>query len=197
MKKISKNSGRSKIDGLEKYSLRRKKRTIWTAAGCVLTALMVVGISFALRGQGRALTAEQTLACSYTEHVHQHSDGCWTDGVLSCGMADYVVHHHDKDYCYDENGNLVCTLDEHSEEAHTHTPDNNCYDADGKLTCVQLETYAHQHDANCLQIVQPSDTPETGTTGSDKKDETATDQENQEPENPEKPNPDQENKEPE
>ena len=45
--------------------------------------------------------------------VHQHDETCYDEnGLLICGIADFVLHTHDADTCYDAEGNLVCTLPE-------------------------------------------------------------------------------------
>lgn len=45
--------------------------------------------------------------------VHQHDETCYDEnGLLTCGIADFVLHTHDADTCYDADGNLVCTLPE-------------------------------------------------------------------------------------
>lgn len=148
MKEVSEKSGQEELNRLEEYNLHKKKRTIWTVAACVLAVMMIVGISFVLRSQGRAYTHERRiLTCSYS--AHSHSDGCYSDGELSCGMADYVIHIHNDD-CYDENGSLVCSLPEHDGETHTH--DSGCYDEDGKLSCGKLEAYEHVHGGDCFRI---------------------------------------------
>ena len=140
MKKNSENSVRNKIDGFEEYSLRRKKRAIWTAAGCVIAALMVVGISFALRSQGRALDETQLqnqalncnlpdhkhdnscyLICGMVENAHTHGDSCYSD-VPTCKAAEHE-HTRGEDGCYE----LKCT-----EKPHTHV--DECYDKSDQQT---------------------------------------------------------------
>ena len=148
MKEISENSEQEEINGLEEYNLHKKRKTLWTAAACVLAVVMIVGISFALRSQGRAYTHERRiLTCSYSPHCH--SDGCYSDGELTCGMAEYVIHSHNDD-CYDENGTLVCPLPEYDGETHTHS--DGCYDEEHKLSCGKLETYEHTHGGDCIRI---------------------------------------------
>ena len=45
--------------------------------------------------------------------VHQHDETCYDEnGLLTCGIADFVLHTHDDDTCYDAEGNLICTLPE-------------------------------------------------------------------------------------
>ena len=99
MKDVEK-SGQEEISGLEEYNLRKKKKAIWTAVVCVLAVLMVVGIEFTLRSQGRAYTGEPT--CGMDEHSHSVEKGCYENG--------------------DENGQLICELKE-------HTHDDSCYES--------------------------------------------------------------------
>lgn len=169
MKDVEK-SEQEEISGLEEYNLRKKKRAVWTAAVCALAVLMIVGVGFALRSQGRALTHEKRiLECGYS--VHQHTGDCYNDtGGLICGKADYVIHTHTEG-CYDENGVLVCPLEEHGDgEMHTHG--DGCYDEEGNLTCTTPEVVdTHVHDDSCfrievIEVAEVSETPEPGT-GSD------------------------------
>ncbi len=91
MKDVEK-SGQEEISGLEEYNLRKKKKAIWTAVVCVLAVLMVVGVDFALRSQGRAYTGEPT--CGKSEH--SHSADCYENG--------------------DVNGTLICESEEHTHD---------------------------------------------------------------------------------
>lgn len=98
--------------------------------------------------------------------VHLHDEDCYiqNDGQKSdvpvCGYADFVVHSHEA-CCYDEEGNLVCPLDEIEE--HTHTQE--CYGAvneeettaqedekesEAELICDKTEIILHQHEKNCF-----------------------------------------------
>lgn len=145
---------------------RRKRR--WLTVVTCLAAVVVFSTTYALILPAITLEKEQTLACSY--EVHQHDESCFDKGEnVICGYADYVVHIHDSNNCYDADGNLVCELAEleaHEHDAscyedgtvltcekqevilHTHTEE--CYAGDGSLTCGLLQVEEHQHDSSCL-----------------------------------------------
>ena len=112
-----------------------------------LAAVAVLGTAAVLKYNGIAMThKEKVLECPYT--VHEHTQSCYTmvegERVLTCGLADYVVHTHNDD-CYDGNGTLVCPLPE--VEDHKHTED--CYTDEQVLVCTQAESAGHQHSAEC------------------------------------------------
>lgn len=84
-----------------------------------------------------------------TLEIHKHTDSCYTknengEKVLTCGQADFVLHTHDKN-CYNEAGDLVCTLDEVKEHIH----DNNCYETKKVLVCEKQESAGHSHTKDC------------------------------------------------
>lgn len=84
-----------------------------------------------------------------TLEIHKHTDSCYTKNendkkVLTCGQADFVLHTHDKN-CYNEAGDLVCTLDEVKEHIH----DNNCYETKKVLVCEKQESAGHSHTKDC------------------------------------------------
>jgi LPXTG-motif cell wall-anchored protein len=102
------------------------------------------------------------LTCGLPQVIsHQHDDSCMGEKLVnteadtsnekeiySCNPTegvDFVVHTHDE-YCYNDNGELVCTLDERK----LHTHDESCYDEDGNLTCTQPEIVLHTHSDECL-----------------------------------------------
>lgn len=75
-----------------------------------------------------ALTIEYPLECGKEEHVH--TDECYgmvQPVTMVCNIAegsgaDVILHKHNQ-YCYDNTGKLICTLEEI--EGHTHTA--SCY----------------------------------------------------------------------
>ena len=89
-----------------------------------------------------AITLEKTASCGLDEH--QHSDACY-EYVLTCGQEESEGHHHD-DSCYTVTRELECDLDEHQ-----HSRENGCYDEEGNLIC-QLEE--HTHDDACYSEVK-------------------------------------------
>ena len=90
--------------------------------------------------------------------------------VLDCPVTTAVAHHHDSS-CYDESGELVCTLP--VQDLHTHTKscyerkltctipegegahkhDDSCYDDDHNLICELEESEGHQHTDSCYKDV--------------------------------------------
>lgn len=129
---------------------RRRKRV---AAFLCLAGFVAVGTMMALRMSGRAMNNEK-LDCVLSHNLpHQHSEECYYtppgDGaqkLLVCGTADFVVHKHDPERCYDKSGNLVCMLPEIEE--HTHT--DECYQTQQVLSCgLQEGDGGHVHSDSC------------------------------------------------
>ncbi|HBN56423.1 MAG TPA: hypothetical protein DD414_06575, partial [Lachnospiraceae bacterium] len=99
----------------------------------------------------------KVLECQY--QVHTHTDDCYEKdedgnptGDPVCGYADYVVHVHNDD-CYDENGNLVCPL----EEIEKHEHDDGCYEEKEVLVCEEGESEGadgHTHTDACYTEVK-------------------------------------------
>ncbi len=94
---------------------------------------------------------EKKLVCPIS--IHQHTEECYqivstasggTERVLTCGLADYVVHVHNED-CVDSDGNLVCTLPQI--EAHHHS--DACYEVHQVLVCSEMESEGHVHGPDC------------------------------------------------
>ena len=83
-------------------------------------------------------TVTQTRICESTEPDHVHTEECSeAHRELTCTQDTG---------CYDENGNLVCGLEE--TQGHTHSED--CYDT--QLVCGQEETEPHTHTDSCYQV---------------------------------------------
>lgn len=129
---------------------KRKKRI---AAFLCMAGVVVVGTVMALRMSGRAMN-NMALDCVLTHDLpHQHSEACYytppeegAQKVLVCGMADFVVHKHDPETCFDKSGNLVCMLPEIEE--HTHTEE--CYQNQQVLSCgMQEGEGGHVHSDSC------------------------------------------------
>ena len=117
-----------------------------------LSALVVFCTTYALILPAITLEKkERELACPLS--IHQHTEGCYqevstalggTEKVLTCGLADYVVHVHNED-CVDSDGNLVCKLPQI--EAHHHS--DSCYEAHQVLVCSETESEGHVHGPDC------------------------------------------------
>ena len=119
-------SNKKPIRELMKKIYRKKSwnRAVMTVAG---TIVFVTTYMFILP----AITLTKNPVCGLEEHIHD--DSCYQvnySRVLECpyeALAQgetIVVHHHDEN-CYDEGGNLICTLPEVN--AHQHTAE--CYGA--------------------------------------------------------------------
>lgn len=69
--------------------------------------------------------------------AHVHTDACysWEQGELLCGEEEREGHTHSVEAgCFDENGELVCTMEEDSGHHHTDA----CYEkVQGELTCTE------------------------------------------------------------
>jgi TQXA domain-containing protein len=105
--------------------------------------------------------SEKILDCKYAV-PHTHCASCYDEnGDLVCGLADYVLHTHDK-YCYKDGvvgGELVCKLLETPGQEHTH--DASCYTVadvavqvdpnDAATATDDTQTQPHQHTADCLK----------------------------------------------
>ena len=89
-----------------------------------------------------AITLEKTASCGIEEH--QHSDACY-EYELTCGQEESEGHHHD-DSCYTVTKELDCDLEEHH-----HSQENGCYDEEGNLIC---ELQEHVHDDSCYKEVK-------------------------------------------
>ena len=83
-------------------------------------------------------TVTQTRICESTEPDHVHTEECSeAHQELTCTQDTG---------CYDENGNLICGLEE--TQGHAHSED--CYDT--QLVCGQQETEPHTHTDSCYQV---------------------------------------------
>lgn len=97
-----------------------------------------------------AITLEKKANCGIEEHIH--TEACYKANeiqkkIYTCNVtedADFVLHKHDE-YCYDDTGNLICTLAER--EAHSHTQE--CYSENGELICGKPQVLEHIHSEAC------------------------------------------------
>lgn len=85
--------------------------------------------------------------------THRHNDECYETVItpasrkLTCGIGDSgasIIHTHD-DYCYDEDGRLICDLAEIEEHIHTDA----CFRTEKVLVCDCSETEEHIHCDEC------------------------------------------------
>lgn len=120
---------------------RRRRARRYLAVLLVLALITTLGVNWRLHATGIAMTADYE--CGREEHTH--TEECYTR-VLTCGLEEAEAaggHIHGTD-CYDEEGALICGLEEtEASEGHVHT--EGCYARE--LTCGMEE---HEHTASCL-----------------------------------------------
>ena len=98
------------------------------------------------------LPADPEPVCGKEEIIlHRHTEECFDAyGTLICGKIQVLAHQHGEN-CFavvepaDANA-LTCTIPK-GEGAHTHSED--CYDENGALVCTLEENPGHQHTAHC------------------------------------------------
>lgn len=98
-----------------------------------------------------AVTMSNEVECGLEEHTH--TDSCYTVQMaapqpeLACtagASGETLIHTHDS-YCYNVQGELICTLPEL--EAHVHGPE--CYQERRELTCQEIQDLGHTHTGSC------------------------------------------------
>ena len=127
----------------KEYKSKHKRRLF------VLSLSLIISFSTAATLMLPALTMETI--CGLEEH--QHGDECYiTKEILEqteiiCGFesSDFVVIHKHNEFCYGQNGDLICQLPEVTEHHHT----DSCFDENGDLICDKEEIVIHSHTAEC------------------------------------------------
>ena len=137
------------LHGAEQFYQSWRRKRLWHRIVSGLACVVVFCTVYALILP--AITLENEPVCGLEEHTH--SDECYTvelqypqsamDCVLESGGAP-VIHAHDE-FCYSEDGTLICQLPEL--EAHSHT--SRCYREDRTLICTEEEDLGHAHLAAC------------------------------------------------
>ena len=137
------------LHGAEQFYQSWRRKRLWHRIVSGLACVVVFCTVYALILP--AITLENEPVCGLEEHTH--SDECYTvelqypqsamDCVLESGGAP-VIHAHDE-FCYSEDGTLICQLPEL--EAHSHT--SRCYREDRTLICTEEEDLGHAHSAAC------------------------------------------------
>ena len=161
------------------FRKRSEKRKLWKRIVTGLASVVVFCTTYALilpaitmEGYVCGVTAHQhdencyaigppgqlrTLVCDGgLSALHQHEDSCYTEGVLTCGYADYILHQHTED-CRDGEGRLICPLPEIAGHLHDescwqqpHVHGTDCYTwQQGQLLCTIEEGTVHTHDDSC------------------------------------------------
>ena len=119
-----------------------------------LSMVVSLGIFSGLRKDAVAKTYTRVvLECPYmaddaAQVVHTHNDDCYDEvGNLVCTLPELEAHTHG-DECYTEVRTLVCGLEENP--GHRHTDD--CYTAETTLVCALEENEGHQHSGDCYTL---------------------------------------------
>lgn len=144
----------SQVEQLNKK--HRRKRT-WYKILSVPICLVVFVTTYALILPAITMESTPDTYCGIAEHVH--TDDCYefpgtpAHKEIQCtagadlGQGEYIIHKHDS-FCFDDNGELLCTLAEQDEHVHTDA----CYDGD-RLICGLVTGIVHQHTADCVVSV--------------------------------------------
>lgn len=140
----------------------RRKRT-WYKILSVPICLVVFVTTYALILPAITMESTPDTYCGKAEHVH--TDDCYehpgtpAHKEIRCtpaadlGPGEYIIHKHDS-FCFDDSGELLCTLTEQDEHVHTDA----CYDGD-RLICGLVRGIVHQHTADCV-ISVPATEPQ-------------------------------------
>ena len=115
----------------------------------VLASIVVFCTVYALMMP--AVTLSNEVVCGM--EAHTHSDSCYTTELvgpqpeLVCGAGESgeVLLHQHNEFCYNDRGELICTLPEL--ESHTHGPD--CYQEKRTLLCQETQQLGHTHSGSC------------------------------------------------
>lgn len=136
------------LHGAEQFYQSWRRKQLWHRIVSGLACVVVFCTVYALILP--AITLENEPVCGLEEHTH--TDECYTvelqypqsamDCVLESGAP--VIHTHDE-FCYSEDGTLICRLPEL--EAHSHT--SRCYREERTLICTEDEDLGHVHSAAC------------------------------------------------
>lgn len=140
----------------------RRKRT-WYKILSMPICLVVFVTTYALILPAITMESTPDTYCGKAEHVH--TDDCYehpgtpAHKEIQCtagadlGQGEYIIHKHDS-FCFDDSGELLCTLTEQDEHVHTDA----CYDGDN-LICGLVTGIVHQHTADCV-ISVPATEPQ-------------------------------------
>ena len=139
----------SLVTQVSRYLASQRKRQIGYRILTCMAAVVVFCTVYALILP--AITMSNELTCGMENH--QHDESCYALAAvvpqpeLVCDTSDLpglLLHTHNS-YCYDNNGDLICTLTER--EAHQHG--RSCYQEHQNLICDQVQELGHAHDASC------------------------------------------------
>ena len=129
-----------------------QRRTI--ALILCLSMVLSLGIFSGLRKDAIAKTYTRVvLECPYMakdapQVVHTHNDDCYDEyGNLACTLPELEAHTHGDD-CFTEVKTLVCSLEENFGHVHSDA----CYTAETTLDCTLEESEGHQHTEDCYTL---------------------------------------------
>ena len=128
----------------------QKAHRKWLSVLLLLSILVSYGTVSALKMPGEARThSARVLRCVDERQLvaHVHNDDCYDeDGELVCPLEERELHQHTEE-CYTLEPVLVCGEEE--SEGHTHTEE--CYTrVRGELICDN-EDEDHEHDDDCYE----------------------------------------------
>ena len=103
------------------YVRKRRQLKRWHRATVLLAALaLVVTVAFMVMPAVTLENGSGMLNCSLD--LHEHTSGCYdTEGELTCGYADFVVHTHTALTATTTSGALICPLPVTSRRTRTRT----------------------------------------------------------------------------
>ena len=154
---------------IERLTRAHKRHSRWqrlVAVQAGVVALCTLGVLMM-----PAVAMEGEPHCGKDEHVH--TDDCYelpgtpAHKEIQCtagadlGQGEYIIHKHDS-FCFDDSGELLCTLAEQDEHVHTDA----CYDGD-RLICGLVTGIVHQHTADCVISVPATDAAQGGNVPGD------------------------------
>ena len=141
----------------EKLNKQHRRKRIRYRILSIPVCLVVFITTYAMILPAITLNSTPDTYCGFEEH--EHGNACYTTPGkpaykrISCavqeelGDGEYVIHRHDS-FCFDDSGELICTLPE--QEEHTHTAE--CF-KDEELVCDRKTGVVHRHTADCVETV--------------------------------------------
>ena len=148
---------------IERLTRAHKRHSLWqrlvavqagVVALCTLGVLMMPAV--AMEGEPHCGKDD----CYELSGTPAHKEIQCTAGA-DLGQGEYIVHKHDS-FCFDDSGELLCTLAEQDEHVHTAA----CYDGDS-LICGLVTGIVHQHTADCVISVPATDAAQDGNVPGD------------------------------
>lgn len=128
-------------DCVERIRCGRQRYHRYVAVLLVLSVCTALGVNWGLHQNGVSMTADYQCG----KEAHEHTSKCYTQ-MLVCSKeeTDGSEGHTHSEVCRDENGELICGLEESTAlKEHHHT--DSCYE--NKLTCGKEE---HRHTIACM-----------------------------------------------